>query len=65
MDEITKLIMDNERLIYSIANYFKRKAHQFKHNDKYGRMSFFLFGVGAFAHKQKVIGIMYLLFEIA
>ena len=48
-----------------IANYFKRKAHQFKHNDKYGRMSFFLFGVGAFAHKQKVIGIMYLLFEIA
>ena len=53
------------KVVLAIKDYFKRKAHQFKNNDKYGRMSFFLFGVGALAHKQTVIGIMYIVFEIA
>ena len=51
--------------ILGIGNFFKRKAHQFKHNDKYGRMSFFLFGTSALKNKQLVIGVMYIVFEIA
>ena len=31
MDEITNLIMNNERLIYSIANYFKNASQN--HNE--------------------------------
>ena len=51
--------------ILGIGYFFKRKAHQFKHNDKNGKLSFFLFGASALAHKQKVIGIMYIVFQIA
>ena len=51
--------------VIGIGNFFKRKAHQFKNNDKNGKLSFFLFGVSALAHKQKVIGIMYIVFEVA
>ena len=51
--------------VIGIGNFFKRKAHQFKHNDKNGKLSFFLFGASALAHKQKVIGIMYIVFEVA
>lgn len=51
--------------VLGIGNFFKRKAHQFKHNDKNGKLSFFLFGASALAHKQKVIGIMYVVFQIA
>ena len=51
--------------VLGIGNFFKRKAHQFKHNDKNGKLSFFLFGASALAHKQKVIGIMYVVFQVA
>jgi hypothetical protein len=51
--------------VLGIGNFFKRKAHQFKHNDKSGKLSFILFGASALAHKQKVIGIMYIVFQIA
>ena len=53
------------KAVLGVINFFKRKAHQFKHNDKYGRMSYFLFGSSALANKQRVIGIMYIVFEIA
>lgn len=51
--------------VIGIGNFFKRKAHQFKNNDKAGKLSFFVFGASALAHKQKVIGIMYIVFEVA
>ena len=51
--------------VLGIGNFFKRKAHQFKHNDKNGKLSFFIFGASALAHKQKVIGIMYIVFQVA
>lgn len=49
----------------AVANFFKRKAHQFKYNDKDGRMSFFLFGFSALRNKQTVIGILYMIFQVA
>lgn len=51
--------------VLGIGNFFKRKAHQFKYNDKDGKLSFFIFGKSALAHKQKVVGIMYIVFEVA
>ena len=51
--------------VLGIGNFFKRKVHQFKHNDISGKLSFLLFGVSALAHKQRVIGIMYIVFQIA
>lgn len=50
--------------ILGIYNFFKRKCHQFKYNDKWGRLSFVLFGMGNLGHKQIVNGVMYLIFEI-
>ena len=51
--------------VLGIGNFFKRKVHQFKHNDISGKLSFLLFGVSALTHKQRVIGIMYIVFQIA
>ena len=51
-------------LVIGIFNFFKRKCHQFKYNDKWGRLSFILFGMGNLGHKQIVNGVMYLIFEI-
>ena len=47
-----------------VYKFFRRKCHQFKYNDKFGRLSFVFFGTSALAHKQVVNGIMYLVFEI-
>ena len=44
--------------------FFKRKAHQFKYNDRNGRLSFGIFGFSALANKQYTFGIMYLVFQI-
>ena len=44
--------------------FFKRKCHQFKYNDLYGRLSFFIFGTSSFKNKQYVNGVLYVLFEI-
>lgn len=51
--------------VIGIGNFFKRKAHQFKHNDKSGKLSFFIFGASALAHKQTAVGVMYIVFQIA
>ena len=47
-----------------IGRFFKDLGHKFKYNDKYGRLSFFIFGAGSLAHKQIVNGVMYLVFEV-
>lgn len=45
-------------------NFFKRKAHQFRYNDTSGKVSFFVFGVSSFKHKQYVNGVLYIIFEV-
>lgn len=50
--------------VLGFVNFFKRKAHQYKYNDKEGRMSFGLFGASSFAHKQYVNGVLFALFEV-
>ncbi len=50
--------------VIGIVNFFKRKAHQYKYNDKAGRLSFFLFGYSSFSHKQYVNGVLFALFEV-
>ncbi len=47
-----------------IVNFFKRKVHQFKYNDKAGRLSYFLFGYSSFSHKQYTNGVLFALFEV-
>lgn len=48
-----------------VINFFKRKVHQFKYNDVYGRISFGVFGVSNIKNKQYVNGALYIIFEIA
>lgn len=48
----------------AIGRFFKNLGHKFKYNDKWGRLSFLIFGAGSLGHKQIVNGIMYLVFEI-
>ena len=48
----------------AIGRFFKNLGHKFKYNDKWGRLSFFIFGAGSFGHKQIVNGILYLGFQI-
>ena len=48
----------------AVGRFFKNLAHKFKYNDKWGKLSFIVFGAGSLGHKQYVNGIMYLLFEI-
>lgn len=47
-----------------IVDFFKRKGHEFKFNDVYGKLSFLIFGVSAIAYHQYVFGALYLIFEI-
>ena len=49
---------------FAFINFFKRKAHQFKYNDIFGRISFGVFGVSSIRNKQFVNGIFYFLFEV-
>lgn len=49
----------------SVINFFKRKIHQFKYNDVYGRISFGVFGLSSIKHGQIVNGILYMVFEVA
>ena len=49
----------------AIFNFFKHKVHQFKYNDKYGRISFGLFGLASIKNGQIVNGILYMVFEVA
>ena len=51
-------------LFVGIVEFFKYKGHQFKYNDKSGRLSFFVFGYSALANKGYVFGILYLLFQV-
>lgn len=48
----------------AIYHFFRRKAHQFKYNDKFGRLSFIFFGSSSLKHGQLVNGIMYIIFEV-
>ncbi len=50
--------------VIGIKDFFKRKAHQFKYNDRSGRLSFFLFGFSSFSNKQYVNGVLFALFEV-
>lgn len=50
--------------VIGIKDFFKRKAHQFKYNDRSGRLSFIIFGFSSFSHKQYVNGVLFLLFEV-
>lgn len=52
------------KAIKHIIKFLKRKAHQFRYNDWSGRLSFLIFGLGSFRHKQIINGILYLFFEI-
>lgn len=51
--------------VIGIYNFFKRKCHQFRYNDVYGRVSFGVFGVSSLKHKQYFNGVLYLVFEVA
>lgn len=51
--------------IIGIGKFFKKKAHEFKFNDLSGRLSFGLFGMSNFKHKQYVVGTLYIVFEVA
>lgn len=48
----------------AVGKFFKNLAHKFKYNDKWGKLSFFIFGAGSLGHGQIVNGIMYLAFQI-
>ena len=50
--------------ILAIGRFFKRKAHQFRYNDIWGRLSFLFWGAGSVGHGQIVNGILYFLFEV-
>ncbi|MBE6142305.1 MAG: ABC transporter permease subunit [Erysipelotrichaceae bacterium] len=47
-----------------VYEFFKRKCHQFRYNDKEGKISFGVWGYSSFRHGQKVNGILYFAFEI-
>ena len=51
--------------VLAIGRFFKRKAHQFRYNDAWGRLSFVVWGAGSVGHGQIVNGILYFLFEVA
>ena len=53
------------KCVLGVINFFKTKVHQFKNNDKYGRLSFFVFGASSFSHKQYVNGVLYVVFQVA
>ena len=48
----------------AIGRFFKNLGHKFKYNDKWGRLSYIVFGAGSLGHKQYINGILYLLFEV-
>ena len=52
------------KVVVGIVDFFKRKAHQFKYNDKAGRLSFVAFGASSFSHNQYVNGFLYAVFEV-
>ena len=49
---------------FGIYNFFKRKCHQFRYNDKPGKITFGVFGYSSWMHGQKVNGVLYFAFEI-
>ena len=51
--------------IIGIKDFFKYKGHQFKYNDKAGKISFALFGYSSLVNKSYVFGIMYMVFQVA
>ena len=53
------------KAVVGIGDFFKRKAHQYKYNDKAGRLSFVAFGASSFSHNQYVNGVLYAIFEVA
>ena len=53
------------RGILALVNFFKRKAHQFRYNDIWGRLTFVVWGAGSVGHGQIINGILYFLFEAA
>ena len=52
------------RGILALVNFFKRKAHQFRYNDIWGRLTYVVWGAGSIGHGQIVNGILYFLFEV-
>lgn len=48
----------------SIYEFFKRKCHQFRYNDKEGKISYGVWGYSSFKKGQKVNGVLYFAFEI-
>ena len=52
------------KFCFGIYNFFKRKCHQFRYNDKPGKITFGVFGYSSWMHGQKVNGVLYFAFEI-
>lgn len=52
------------KFCYGIYLFFKRKCHQFRYNDKPGKITFGVFGYSSWMHGQKVNGVLYFAFEI-
>lgn len=52
------------KLVVGIVHFFVRKAHMFRYNDKWGRMSYLIFGMSSYAHGQIFNGVLYSLFEV-
>ncbi len=50
--------------VIGIGHFFDDKFHKFKFNDKFGRLSYIIFGASNFKNKQYVVGSLYVLFEI-
>ncbi|MCR4879535.1 MAG: ABC transporter permease subunit [Bacilli bacterium] len=52
------------KFVIGIYNFFKRKCHQFRHNDKAGKITFGVWGYSSWQHGQKTNGVLYFAFEI-
>ena len=52
------------KIVVGIFKFFKKKCHEFRYNDLWGRLSYIWFGASSFGHKQYVNGCLYTLFEI-
>ena len=53
------------KIVVGIYLFFKKKAHEFRYNDKWGKLSFCWFGASSFGHKQYVNGVLFSVFEVA
>ena len=52
------------KFCFGIYNFFKRKCHQFRYNDKPGKITFGVWGYASWKHGQKVNAVLYFAFEL-